>query len=205
MIERSFAEFASARGQTLRLASGLTQPQLNFCPQAGRWSIGEIFDHLLRAEGLYRGEIGRLIELARSGQRPYIRRSFSDVNVSPLFMPDALLPLFDIPFLVMSRFIPQTVRDLAVEYPLVPIRNPDIATPARGRLAAELNDDLASSLEQTRAMLVANADLDFTQMISEHPLMGAANVPQIIVFLARHERRHHSQIDRVRADARFPH
>jgi hypothetical protein len=34
--------------------------------------------------------------------------------------------------------------------------------------------------------------------------MGAANVPQILGFLARHERRHQAQAERVRADANFP-
>jgi hypothetical protein len=204
MVERAFAEYAAARGDSVRIAAPLTQAQLDFCPRFGRWSIGEVLHHLMLAEDLYRGEIARLVDLARAGRHPYIRRSFSEVNVAPFFVPDAVLPMFDMPFSIMNRFIPQSVRDFAIEYPFVPIRNPSIATPRAGRAAAELRDELVSSLEQTRVLLVSNVDLPFEQMVSEHPLMGPANVPQILAFLARHERRHHSQIERVRTDGRFP-
>ena len=204
MVERAFDEYAAARRETVRIAAPLTQPQLDFCPRRGRWSIGEVLHHLMLAEDLYRGEIERLVGLARAGRRPYIRRSFSEVNVAPFFVPDAILPMFDIPFSIMNRFIPQSVRDFAIEYPLVPIRNPSIATPRAGRPAAELRAELVSSLERTRTLLVSNADLPFDRMVSEHPLMGPANVPQILAFLARHERRHHAQINGARKDGRFP-
>ncbi len=204
MIERSFGEFAAARGRTVAIAAPLTQAQLDFSPRYGRWSIGEVLHHLLLAEDLYRGEVARLVELARAGRQPYIRRTFADVNVSPLYVPDVFLPMLDIPFSIMNRFIPQAVRDFAVEYPLLPMRNPAVATPRRGRAGAELRDELVSSLERTRTLLASNADLAFERMVSEHPLMGAANVPQIFAFLARHERRHQSQIEKVRTDARFP-
>lgn len=204
MIERAFQEFAAARGRSVALAAPLSQAQLDFSPRRGRWSIGEILDHLLLAEKLYRGEIAQLVDLARAGKRPYIRRSFSDVNISPLFMPDLFLPLLEVPFTIMNRLVPQSVRDFAVEFPLLPMRNPSIATPRPRRAAAELRDDLVSSLERTRTLLVSNAELPYAGMVSEHPLMGAANVPQILAFLARHERRHQSQIEKVRADAAFP-
>ena len=204
MGERAFDEYAAARRETVRLAAPLTQPQLDFCPWRGRWSIGEVLHHLMLAEDLYRGEIGRLVDLARAGRRPYIRRSFSEVNVAPFFVPDAVLPMFDIPFSIVNRFIPQSVRDFAIEYPIVPIRNPSVATPRAGRTGAELRAELPSSLERTRILLVSNADLPFEQMVSEHPLMGPASVPQILAFLARHERRHHTQIERVEQDGRFP-
>ncbi len=204
MIERAFAEFAAARGRTVAIAAPLTQSQLDFSPRSGRWSVGEVLDHVMRAEDLYRGEIARLVELARAGARPYIRRSFSEVNVSPLYMPDVFLPMFDIPFSIVNRFIPQAVRDFAIENPFLPMRNPTIATPRAGRPGAELRGQLVSSLEHTRTLLVSNADLPFEQMVSEHPLMGVANVPEILAFLARHERRHHSQIDKVRSDAKYP-
>ena len=204
MTERSLAEFAAARGRTVAIAAPLTQAQLDFSPRSGRWSVGQVLDHVMRAEDLYRGEIARLIELARAGQRPYLRRTFSDVNVSPLFMPDMFLPMFDVPFTIINRFIPQAVRDFAIENPLLPMRNPTIATPRAGRSGAELRDQLVSSLDRTRTLLVSNVDLPFEQMASEHPLMGVANVPQILAFLARHERRHHSQIDKVKSDAKYP-
>lgn len=204
MIDRAFAELAAARGRTIALAAPLTQAQLDFRARPGRWSIGENLDHLLRAEDLYRSEIARLIGLARAGERPYIRRTFSEVNVAPLYVPELFLPLLDVPFTFMNRFVPQSVRDYAAEHPLLRMRNPTIAAPLAGRPGPELRNELASSLERTRTLLAANADMPFERMISEHPLMGAANAPQILAFLARHEKRHHAQIEKVRADGRFP-
>lgn len=204
MIERAFAEFAAARGRTIALAAPLTQAQLDFRARPGRWSIGENLDHLLRAEDLYRSEFARLIDLVRAGERPYIRRTFSEVNVAPLYVPEQLLPLLDVPFTFMNRFVPQSIRDYATEYPLLRMRNPAIATPRAGRPGPELRDELASSFERTRTLLETNADMPFEHMISEHPLTGVANVAQIFGFLARHEKRHHSQIEKVRADGGFP-
>jgi DinB superfamily len=197
-------EFASARALTLAAITPLSQAQLDFSPRPGRWSVGEVADHLLLAESQYRDEIGRLIELARSGRRPYIRRSFADANVSPLFLPDAVLTLLDVPFSIVGRFMPEAVRAAILEMPLVPVRNPDFSTPRPNRPAAALKADLANSIQRTRDLLARNADIDFRQLVSEHPLMGRTNVPQILTFLARHERRHHLQMEKVRQEASFP-
>ena len=52
-----------------RTVAALTQPQLDFSPRTGRWSIGEVLDHLLLVEAAYRSEIAQLVELQRSGRR----------------------------------------------------------------------------------------------------------------------------------------
>lgn len=200
----SLSDLASARARTLHLVASLSQPQLDFAPQAGKWSVGEVLDHLLLAEALYRGEIAQLIELKRAGRRPYIRRSFDDINVSPLGLPDMVLPWLSLPLTVMNTFMPAFVRDLLTEYPILPARNPDRATPRPRRAAAELRAELLASQTDTRRLLSANADLDVREMILEHPLTGASNVPAILGFLARHESRHQVQIRRVKSHPRFP-
>ena len=197
-------ELASARAGTLRLVAPMSQAQLDFSPQPGRWSIGEVVDHLLLAEAMYRGEIARLIEMKRAGQRPYLKRSFDDINVSPLHLPDIVLPWLAVPFTVMNYFVPAMVRELMTEYAVLPVRNPDRATPRARRVGSELRAGLVSSMAETRALFLSNADLDFREMISEHPLAGASDVPHVLRFLARHELRHQSQIGRVKADRRFP-
>jgi hypothetical protein len=204
MIDERVAAFAGARAQTLAAVAPLTQAQLEFRPREGSWSIGEVADHLILAEGLYRGEIERLIEMVKRGERPYLKRSFSDINVSPLFLPNPVLSMLELPFGIVSRLIPQSVRAAITEFPLVPTRNPDIATPCYGRPAADLRQALAESLATTKALIAANATLDFTKMISEHPLTGATNVEQIFGFLTLHERRHHVQMERVRISPTFP-
>jgi hypothetical protein len=109
-----------------------------------------------------------------------------------------------VPFSIVGRFMPDALRGAIIEMPLVPVRNPDFSTPRPNRPAAALKADLAHSIQRTRDLLATNADLDFTQLVSEHPLMGRTNVPQILTFLAQHERRHQLQMERVRADGRFP-
>lgn len=200
----SLNEFACARALTLAGVWPLSQAQLDFSPRPGRWSVGEIADHLLLAEALYRGEVVQLVELARAGQPTYRRHSFSEVNVAPLHLPDAVLSLMEVPLGFMSRLIPDSVLSVVTEFPILPTRNPDFATPRPRRPAAELKDDLAGSMAKTRAIIESNADLDFGQLVSEHPLTGRTNVAQILTFLARHERRHQGQMEGVRVDPRFP-
>ncbi len=197
-------EFASARALTLAAVGPLVQAQLDFSPRPGRWSVGQIADHLLLAEDLYRGEVVQLVELARAGQPTYRRRSFAEVNVAPLHLPDAVLSWMEALFAYMNRLIPDRVLSLVTEFPIVPTRNPDVATPRPGRPAAELKADLAASMAKTRLAIESNADLDFYQLVSEHPVTGMTNVAQILTFLARHERRHQGQMEGVRVDPRFP-
>jgi uncharacterized damage-inducible protein DinB len=200
----SFADLASARADTLRLVATLTQVQVDFSPRPGSWSIGEVLDHLLRAEGLYRDEIHRLIELKRAGRKPYLHRSFSDVNVRPAFLPAAFMPLLEIPFSVMSAFIPDVVVDAMTEIPFVAVKNPDAATPQARRGAPELQGELAKSIDDTRQLLERNADLDMTELVFSHPFTGFSNVPRVLRFLAMHERRHQGQIARVKSAPNFP-
>jgi uncharacterized damage-inducible protein DinB len=198
------ADLAAARAATLRLVAPLTQPELDFAPRSGSWSIGEVLDHLLRAEGLYRSEIRRLIDLKLAGRRPYIRRTFADLNVAPAFVPRAVLPWLEMPFTMMNAFVPDIVRDAMTEFPLMAIRNPDIATPQAGRRGDELKSALARSIDELRALIAAHPSLNFSEMVSDHPMTGASTVPQILRFLTLHERRHQGQISRVMGDSRFP-
>lgn len=200
----SLGDLAAARAQTLRLVAVLTQPQIDFSPRQGSWSIGEVLDHLLRSEHLYRSDIQTLIDLKRAGREPYLRHSFADVNVGPAFLPRPFLPLLELPLTMMSAFIPDILVDALTEFPLVPVRNPDIATPRAGRDAAELRGALAQSIDATRVLLGANQDLDLRQLVSSHPFTGSSNVPRILRFLAMHERRHHGQITRVLSHPHVP-
>ena len=204
VVDENLNGFGSARARTLRTVASLTQAQLDFSVRAGQWSIGEVLDHLLLVEALYRGEIVQLVELKRAGRPAYLKRSFTHMNGSPFYLPDVVLSWLDVPLGIVNRFIPDAVRDLVTEYPIVPVRNPDGATPRPRRPGPDLRGELVSSLAETRALITANADLDYSQMVSEHPLLGANDVGRMLAFLARHERRHDKQIDRVRTDRRFP-
>src|SRR5262249_50048649 len=121
-------------------------------------------------------------------------RSLAEFNISPAFVPRPLLPYLEVPLLIVNRFMPGSVRDFLIRSRLFPARHPDVAAPRRGRHAAELRDDLASSLSQTEALLRPSLDLNFATMRHVHPLLGTNTVPELLRILALHEQRHQAQI-----------
>jgi len=77
---------------------------------------------------------------------------------------------------------------------LLPFRNPDPATPHRGRSAAQLRADLIASLQETERLFQTNPDLNYDEMFVQHPLLGRYDVPGLLRFMSAHEERHQSQI-----------
>jgi uncharacterized damage-inducible protein DinB len=204
MYQADLALFRSTRNRTLGLAEGLSQAQTEFSPSPNRWSVGEVLDHILLAEALNRGEIAQLIELAKSGRRPYLNRTFADVNVSLGFIPKSWLPFFEVPFRLLNLIVPSGTRELLTRYRVVPAQNPDVGAPRHGRSIGELRHDLRSSLQETEALFEANPTLDYRGMIHQHPLTGVNNVLQLLRFVAFHEQRHQSQIGDLLRHPSFP-
>ena len=124
-LQKSLDEFAATRARTLAMVDGLTQEQFDFVPAPNRWSIGEVLDHMLRAERLNRDHVTRLIRIKREGQKPELRLTFSDLNVSVAGLPGALLSLFEGPLTLMNMFVPDRLRNYLTRTRVVPFRNPD--------------------------------------------------------------------------------
>ena len=192
------------RAETLRLGAGVTQMQSEFTPARGKWSVGEVLDHLLLAEDYYRRMIARLVELDKSGARPVISSSFADVNTSIAYIPKSLLPMLEIPFTVLNMFVPTPVREAMTQLRFLPAQNPDMAKPQHGKPLKELRDALAASYEQTAAVFQSNPGLNYRGMRYRHPLLGDNNVLQVLRIVALHERRHHSQIKEILRARQFP-
>jgi len=204
MYQADLDLFRSTRARTLALVEGLSQAQMDFAPAPGKWSAGELVDHILLAEKLNRGEIAQLIELKKAGQRPVLKRTFADVNVSIAYIPKSLLPYLEVPFTLLNMVTPSSVRELMTQYRLVPAQNPDVGAPRKGRPADELRRELRAGLEETETLFESNPTLDYQEMIHQHPLTGCNNVLQLLRFTAFHEQRHQSQISDVLAHPRFP-
>jgi hypothetical protein len=204
MLEQSLNMFRAARGRTLEIAGGLSQTQLDYAPAAGKWSVGEVLDHLLLAEKLNREQFAELIALQRSGRRPELSRSFADVNVSVAYLPKSLLPFLEIPFTFLNALTPACVREAVARSRIIPAQRPDVAAPRRGRAAADLRRDLAASLAETESLFESNPGLDYGSMFVSHPLLGRNDVAGLLRFLALHEQRHQSQIGEIAADPHFP-
>lgn len=204
LIEQRLRAFESTRCITVASLAPLRQEQMDFSAARGRWSLGEIADHLLRAEQLYRGAIERLIGLARQGQAPYVIYTFADIDVRPFGLPVSVLSRLEGPFGAISRNLPDPVRSFLTLNPIVPTRNPQIATPGLRRAVGDLVAELRQSIGATRSVLESNADLDLDAMKVEHPMTGVTNVSDILLFLERHERRHQQQMEGVRRAPSFP-
>ena len=204
MYQSDLALVGAARQRTLELIEGLTQTQIAFSPGSGQWSVGEILDHLLLAEALNRREIAELIAMQKSGRRPYLQRTFADMNVSIAFIPKSMLPSLEVPFRMLNMMVPRTAREFLTRYRLVPAQSPDAGTPRKDRSIDELREELRHSLQEMTTLFEANPTLDYRAMIHRHPLMGVNNAVQLLRIVTRHEQRHQSQISEILRHPGFP-
>lgn len=202
-LAEGLAEFYATRARTLELIEGLTQAELDYTPAPNRWSIGEVLDHMLLGERLNREQIAKLIQLKREGRRPELILTFSDLNISVVGVPRFFLPLFEAPLTVINMFVPDSLRNYLTRTRLIPFRNPDPATPKRGRSAAELRRDLRASLQETEGLFQNNPELDYDEMVVQHPLLGRYDVPGLLRFMSAHEERHQSQITGIQSAQGF--
>lgn len=196
--------FRTVRRDTCDVADRLSQTQLDFTPGAGKWSAGEVLDHLLLADKLYREVIAQLIDLDKAGREPLVEKGFDEVNTSVMFIPKELLPYATAPFTLLNMVIPDFVRETMTVFRILPAQNPDIAQPRKGRAAEELRADLRTSFDSLEALFKGNPALDYRRMRYKHPLMGDNNVLQVLRILAFHERRHQSQMEDIARSRAFP-
>lgn len=202
---RSSLEFHRAtRVQTLAMVQELSQGQLDFAPAPGKWSVGEVLDHLVLGQRLYLSYIAEVIGMKKAGLQPVVTLSFADVDVSVGYIPKSLLPALEVPFTMLNLFLPSGVRDFMTSHRLVPAQNPGITTPRRARPADELRDDLISSMKEMNTLLEMHSHLNYGEMVIQHPLLGKNDVPGLLRFVALHEQRHQSQIKNILGSPGFP-
>ena len=196
-LQENLQLLTETRAATLDLIRGLSQEQLDWAP-AGAWSLAEVLDHLRLSGELYRKEIIALVALAKQGRKPFIRKTVQEIDFAPSFLPKSMLPALDVPFTVMTMFVPPVMRDLMIRYSSVlKGQTPEIARPVKGRPGSELIAALMQSLEDTTAMLRENAGLDWDRMSIQHPLLGINSVPQLLRLTAMHEKRHQDQMRKL--------
>ena len=194
MFDEDLEAFCRVRLRTLELVRPLTQEQLDQAPAPGKWSVGETVEHIILAAGLLQRDLEALIQLKRSGRRPFLRRTFSDIDIGLTFVPKASLLLLEIPFSLLSSFLIEPVRAYFTRNRLIRFRAATEATPRHGLPADELNNRLLTSLESVRRTYEINADLDFRELVAQHPLTGYLNMLELLRFMTNHELRHQKQI-----------
>ena len=184
----------SERRATLDLVAGLDEARARRAPADGGWSVAQVMDHLIKTDGVYRLEIGRLLDLRAAGRPPVIEVGLRELNTRPFFVPAALLPHMDVPFRLANRLIPSALRESLAGTAVIPFQAPDEAAPAVDRPLGDLRLDAAASTQQIETML---AGQDVSDMILDHPMLGRHTVPSLLRILARHENRHQAQISRI--------
>jgi hypothetical protein len=192
------------RGTTLELVRDLNQAQSDYVPAPGKWSVGEVLDHLLLAEKLYRDSIATLIELERAGRRPVISKSFSEIDTSIAYLPKSVLPFLDVPFTLLNIVVPPVVREAMATFRGLPAQTPRVAVPSAGKRVGDLRNALRASIEGTAQLLKDNPSIDYRKLRYRHPLLGDNNVAQLIRIVSFHEQRHHQQIRDILSSRTFP-
>jgi hypothetical protein len=203
MVKAELEQLRAARLRTLAMIQDLSQEQLDYIPQPGEWSVGEVMDHLILAERVLRGDIAILIERTKAGRTPYLYRSFAEFNARPAFIPECALPLLEVPLNFFNMFTPAGIREYLIRYPPVRALAPDVTLPRPGRTKAELCEELRSMLHETEALFAANPSLNYDQMRHQHPLFGVQTVPQLLRTLWLHEQAHQDQLTSVLASPEF--
>jgi hypothetical protein len=200
--------FRGVRNGTLALVDDLTQQQADFRRSAESWSIAQIIHHLLLSEKVYREQMESLIALAREGKATSIELTLQDVDSYIPFVPQEVMPAFEVPLKVFHMMTPRVVREAMFRYTVMPAASPAIVRPADSPRIDELLADLHTSLSQTEALfnsgLPANLVVHLKDMTVTHPLMGTNNVTELLSLLGAHEERHQTQIRRIQSDSQYP-
>ncbi len=193
---RSFSRFAETRAQTLELAAALSQEQMDFSPGRDKWSTGQVLDHLIQVDRVFRDEFEELLkrwEKKRGGAATLVR-SLSDAGFSLPMVPKAFLPFFDVPAAMAGVLLPRSLRQAVFRNRAVPAKAPRRIEPTKGRPAGELIRDLRSFTDSLDGYFSDHPDVEWERLRYYNPLTGFTNVPGILSFIGSHERRHQDQI-----------
>jgi hypothetical protein len=165
----------AARTALLGEVRGLSEAQLGFRPGPGRWSIGEILDHLCLAERAMIRSISRLLQQAAG-----LGRIAEPGSMEP---PSGRidLELFSRPAGAPESVLPSPDRPLE-------------------RLLAGLEESrerLQEVTQRAEGRVVGNVTLSHFQL-------GEINFYQWLAVQGAHETKHLAQIRRIKADPAFP-
>jgi hypothetical protein len=139
-------------------------------PGDGRWTVGEVLDHVSRVEAGYARLLTKRVRDARAKGLP------AETETSSILGSVESGPLTD-----------RTRR----------LQAPEIVVPRQGATVDEGLAALASSRAAVRAALLDANGLALGTLTQNHPFFGTLNMYQWGVFLGLHDLRHAAQIREV--------
>ena len=175
ILNALWSDIVGARAALGDAVRGLSDAQLAFRPAPGRWSIGEILDHLCLAERAMIRSISRVLQqaagLGRIAEPGAIETPSSEIDLDlynrPAGAPESVLPSPDRPLERLLAGLEESRERLQ-----------EVTKRAEGRV-------------------VGNVTLPHFQL-------GELNFYQWLAVQGAHEAKHLAQIRRLKADPAFP-
>jgi hypothetical protein len=170
-----WSTIARARAELCDDVRGLSEARLAFRPAPGRWSIGEILDHLCLAERSMTRSISRILQhaagLGQIGEPGSMETPATGIDLvrynQPAGAPESVLPSPDRPLERLLVGLEESRERLQ-----------EVAKRAEGRVVGPVT--------------------------LPHFQLGELNFYQWLAVQAAHEAKHLAQIRRIKADPAFP-
>jgi len=175
ILQVLWAANSAAREAVWGEVRGLSDAQLGFQPAPGRWSVGEILDHLCLAERAMTRSISRLLQQA--------------AGLGQIAEPGSMEP-------------PASRIDLTVYNR--PAGAPESVLPSPGRPLERLLAGLEESRERLQEVTKRAEGRVVGDVTLLHFQLGQLNFYQWLAVEGAHERKHLAQICRIKADPAFP-
>ena len=205
-MAKTYSEFEDARGvrrETLSLVEGLDQRQSEHRTEPGKWSVGEVLDHLAKLDALIVRELEVALNQRRRGL-PFIYRGVADIDTTFPWVLRPVLPFFEVPFSVFNTVLPQSVRRAFTGNRSIPLQAPGVIAPRAGRSIDTLRRELDTTFRTLEQQQADNPQIDLDRVYYYNPITGLATVAGMYRFVSNHEERHQGQLRDILGDASFP-
>ena len=167
-------QFAASEAHLLRLIEGLSPEQLRFRTAPGRWSIGEIIEHVVAVEQRISRAIAKMVAQASTRtERP-----------DPAEKDESLW-----------RGVTDREKRLQAPEPVQPA--------GRFLVVLEAVEELRGTRART-VEFVSITDADLRGYTIPHMAFGEIDLYQWLIVLSLHGTRHAAQIEEIKADPAFP-
>ena len=176
-LDQLIGAVARARGHFLASVDGLNPEQAAFKPEATRWSVQEVTEHIVRAEEA--GIVG--IWWALEG---YLQEK-------PVWTGEPVNRGLSIEDVVARTWQPKE-------------QVPEIAVPQWGRSLSYWIACLRSKQMVLEELGHALAGVPLELVIYPHPISGPLDVRQRLAFLRFHLDRHREQVEHLKREVGFP-
>ncbi|HEX2780961.1 MAG TPA: DinB family protein [Gemmatimonadaceae bacterium] len=139
-------------------------------PAPGKWSVGEILDHVRQVDANFARLFSKRVDEARAAGAP------AETDGSS----------------ILSRLDRAMVVDRSRK-----VEAPSRIQPREGTLVEDALAALRESRAAVRAALAAASGLALGSVVHPHPVFGALDMYQWTLFIAYHEERHAQQIREI--------